>query len=338
MAKKVECPVSLLRGIQLYRGGKMEQELKNKKIAVIGIGGVGGYLGGMLANAYPHVTFAARGERAKAIREKGLMLHSDLSGEFIVTPEKVKPIEELEVQNIIFVCVKNYSLEEVCQKIGGAVSDETIIIPVMNGIDPGERTQKILGKGIVLDSLIYIIAFADTDYSIRQQGKIMNLKIGTKNTHPDWQQAVRDVSDILTGAKINHEAAEDIETEIWRKYILNCAYNVATSYYDNTIGQLRNDPKKAEEYVELVNEAFAVARKKGIKVTQEQMDKIIYQFYHELADDATSSLQRDISTGKKSELETFSGYIVREAKKLGMVIPVSEKMYEGLKSRTIKLR
>ena len=67
-------------------------------------------------------------------------------------------------------------------------------------------------------------------------------------------------------------------------------------------------------------------------VTQEHLDAILYRFHHELADGATSSLQRDIRAGKPAEIETFSGYIVREANRLGISVPVSMKMYEGLKN------
>ena len=69
---------------------------------------------------------------------------------------------------------------------------------------------------------------------------------------------------------------------------------------------------------------------KGINVEQKDVDAILYRFYHELADDATSSLQRDVRDGKRAEIDTFSGYIVREGKRLGLDMPVSEKMYEGL--------
>lgn len=64
---------------------------EEKKIAVIGIGGVGGYIAGLLAKAYPHVTMVARGARAESIRKKGLVLHSDYKGEIVAKPERVVP-------------------------------------------------------------------------------------------------------------------------------------------------------------------------------------------------------------------------------------------------------
>lgn len=306
---------------------------KNKcKIAVVGIGGVGGYLAGMLIQAFPHVSLVARKGRGASIREKGLILHSDYHGEIVARPEKVvSSATELEPQDYIFLCVKNYSLEEVCRELKDAVTEHTVIVPVMNGADPGDRVREYLGKGIVVDSLIYIVAFANADYSVTQQGDFANLRIGMKNSQEAGQETLEELSDLLKMADIDHKVSKDIECDIWRKYILNCAYNVTTAYYDLTIGELRSDPKKAGEYEALVEEAYEVAVKKGVQVTPEHKDAIIHRFYYELADDATSSLQRDFCAGNPTELETFSGYLVREAKRLGVEVPVSERMYEGLK-------
>lgn len=307
---------------------------KDSKIAVIGIGGVGGYLAAMLASAYQDVTLVARGKRGEAIRKNGLILHSEYQGEMTVRPGKVvENALELEKQDYIFVCVKNYSLEQVCEEMKEAVSDTTIVIPVMNGADPGDRVRRYLGRGIVADSLIYIVAFANEDYSVTQQGDFANLCVGSMHRNPAEQSAAEKAAVLLAGASVDCVAVDDVEREIWRKYILNCAYNVETAYYDQTIGELRRDPVKCMQYETLVKEACRIALAKGVSVKQEHVDAIIHRFYHELADNATSSLQRDVSTGKPNELETFSGYLLQEAKRLGITLPTTEKMYQELKKR-----
>lgn len=315
----------------------MEHVIENKKISVIGIGGVGGYLAAMLGRVCPNLTLAARGGRRNSILDKGLVLHSEYKGEIIIKPKRVVPVGELDEQDYIFVCVKNYSLEEVCRDMKGAVGEDAVIIPVMNGADPGDRMRSLLGKGTVVDSLIYIVAFANEDYSITQQGDYANLRIGIKNADADQKKKLEEVSALLTRADIDHAVAEDIELEIWRKYILNCAYNVASAYYDHTIGQLRSDPEKAAEYEALVTEAYQVALEKGVNIKKEHADAIIHRFYFELADNATSSLQRDIRAGKPAEIDTFSGYIVREGRRLGIDMPVSERMYEGLRKKAAEI-
>ena len=309
-----------------------QQRLQDKKIAVAGIGGVGGYLAGMLGRVWPDLTLIARGKRLETLRGKGLVLHSDYKGEIAVKTGNVMPADEMGEQDVIFVCVKNYSLEQVCEGIKDSVTENTIIVPVMNGVDPGERIRRILDKGTVVDSLIYIVSFISEDGSVIQQGDFASLRIGIQNPDEKGRKAVQTVSEILSLADIDHKVSSDIQAEIWKKYILNCAYNVETAFYDRTIGQLREDPVTAAQYEALVQEAGQVAKAKGVAITQEHLDAILYRFYHELADGATSSLQRDIRAGKPAEIETFSGYIVREANRLGISVPVSMKMYEGLKN------
>lgn len=312
----------------------MSGKYSDKKIAVIGIGGVGGYMAAMLTKACSRVSLVARGERKKAIEEKGLILHSDYHGEVTASPmQVVESAAELAPQDYIFICVKNYSLEEVCATLGNCVAAHTVIVPVMNGADPGERVRALTAKGTVVDSLIYIVAYAEADYSIVHQGEFADIRIGVQNASEEVKKKVCQTNELLTYAGIDCRMATDIEREIWRKYILNCAYNVESAYYMNTIGQLRSDPVKAKEYESLVEEAYHVAKAKGVHVIQEHVGAIIHRFYYELAEDATSSLQRDIRDGKRAELETFGGYLVKEAKRLGVAVPVSERMYEGLKRK-----
>ena len=75
---------------------------------------------------------------------------------------------------------KNYSLEDVCRQIAPFVDDHTVLIPVMNGVDTGERMRNLLKKGTVIDSLIYIVAYASPDFSITQIGNLASLRIGIK--------------------------------------------------------------------------------------------------------------------------------------------------------------
>lgn len=311
-------------------------DLRNKKIAVVGVGGVGGYLAGVLAKAYPdQVTMAARGARLEAIKKDGLKVHSDLSGEFCIQPAHVVTADQLEEQDYIFLCVKNYSLEEACAQIAHAVGEHTVVIPVMNGIDTAQRVREQLGKGIVADAVIYIVAFTNECYEVIHQGYFARLRIGIQHADEQERQALAEVSELLTGAGVEHLVAEDIELEVWRKYILNCAYNVATAAYDNAIGQLREDSLKSQEFLDLVSEAYEVAKAKGVAVLPEHK-KEFFDRFRMYRKDATSSLQRDLAAGRPAEIDTFSGYLVREAKRLGVAVPVSEKMYGLLQERAAR--
>ncbi len=136
--------------------------------------------------------------------------------------------------------------------------------------------------------------------------------------------------DMMVLAGIDAQVGADIQAEIWRKYMLNCAYNVLTAAYDRTIGQLRDDPVTRQEYHDLLMEACHVAQAKGVALTEDIAEKEYDRFLHVLKDDSTSSLQRDLHPADggphgQTELDTFSGYLVRQAHLLGVAAPLAER-------------
>lgn len=312
--------------------------MEDCKIAVLGIGGVGGYLAGMLASTYSDVSFVARGPRKAALVAHGLQLHSEYSGEITARPARVvETAAELAPLDYLFICVKNYSLEQACKTLGASVDDHTVIIPVMNGVDPAERVRTFVGRGTVVESLIYTVGFSNPDFSVTQQGDFTTVKLGIPHATPAQQAAVERTRDMMVHAGIDTQICADIQAEIWRKYMLNCAYNVLTAAYNRTIGQLRDDPVTRQEYRDLLLETLAVAQAKGVALTREIALAEYDRFLHKLEDDATSSLQRDLHPAddappRESERDTFSGYLVREAHRLGISVPLSERYDQMLRN------
>lgn len=304
---------------------------KDVKITVVGIGGVGGYLSALLAKRYEKVTLAARGKRKETLEKEGVRLHSDFHGEITAKPyqvvESTKEIQE--VQDFVFICVKNYSLEEVCRDLQGCVDAHTIVLPVMNGADTADRTRKFLGKGIVIDTVIYITSFFEEDYSITQIGKYAGIQIGIKHAGTQEQEAVQNAWECMKEASLDCRIAEDVEAAIWEKYIFNCGYNVLTAYYMEMVEDLQASGEKCREFKQLLEEAYAVAMAKKVHVREGYIASEYARFL-KLDAGSTSSMKRDIEAGRKSEVETFSGYLVEEARRLKIPVPLSEKMYKKL--------
>ncbi len=311
--------------------------MSESKIGVIGVGGVGGYLAAMLSAHMPGVTVVARGGRGKAVAERGLILHSDHNGEIVGHPAVVASASELPVQDVLFICVKNYSLAQVLEEMAPAVGPETVLVPVMNGIDPAERVRQAYPANPVVDSVIYIVSYARPDYEIVQEGDYADLRIGVApggDVPADVSaQALRTVEEIMRTAGLDSRTVEDIEAAVWEKFILNCAYNVCTAAYDCNIGPIRDDPERAAEFVGAAREAAALAQARGVKVRPDIASRVEHRFYHKLQDSDSSSLQRDVHAGRPAEIETFCGYVVREARRIGVPVPVMDKMYGLLQER-----
>ena len=138
------------------------------------------------------------------------------------------------------------------------------------------------------------------DFSVVQKENFADIKIGISNANEREKKAVEDVYQLLRGAKVDCVAAEDIEAEIWRKYIFNCAYNVLTAHYRQNVGELRADAKKREEFRRLLQEAYEVGKAKGVHLEEEDIVRHQNRFENKLADDATSSLQRDVEGGERA--------------------------------------
>ena len=306
-----------------------------KKIMVVGVGGVGGVLAANLVKKYGEsVSLIARGPRKESLRQNGLTLHSDLYGEFTVHPACIEEDPALcGMQDLILICVKNGGLQKVCQQISPVVGEHTAVMAVMNGVSAGQELAQRLGKGVLVDSVIYTVSSAGSDYSITQKGSYTYLNIGSHTDSEEGKKAVQEIADLLNAAGVDCKVSRNVQAAIWKKYVLNCAFNVATARWGYTIGQLAADAAKRADCRALMAEAAAVAAKMGVPLPEDLVDKHMVTMMENTTPNSDSSLSRDFDAGKVGEMEVFSGYIVRKAAELGVPAPVSGEYYEGLKAR-----
>lgn len=313
--------------------------MDNKKVCVVGMGGVGGYIACMLAKHFDNVYFFARGKRLEAIRQKGLKLCSNVHGEIVVHPKMASDnAEEIGAMDYIFLCVKNFSLEQVCAEILPMINENTVIIPLLNGVGVSEEVCRLIGKGTIIDGLVYIISGADKDFVIHHTSSYCNIHIGyeTKNNFENstlGDSILLEVQKLLQSEEITCIIEKDIKAAIWEKYILNCAFNVITAYYNTAIGEIRKNETAIMQVKALLNEACKVARKLKINIDDNLEEIHFNRIMYKQSDQATSSLQRDMAVGRQSELEVFSGKLLQLAANCEIKIPTTEFFYEELKNK-----
>ena len=304
------------------------------RILVVGVGGIGGLLATPLVNAYgADVTLVERGERREALSRDGITLHSDALGELHASPSSiVETPEGLPVQDVIFVCVKNTVLEAAAAPLESVVGPKTVIVPVMNGVRAYAYLQERFPEACVLPTVIYTVAYVQPDQSVVQKGNFTTIYTGSSSHDETEQQAAIRVTELLTHAGVECHASDDVLVEVWKKYILNCAFNVIDTYHDCTIGDVKADRAKFADFGALLQEATAVAQARGIAVSSDIV-RLHMMTLKRTTNDSTSSLHRDFMVGRSGELEIFSGDIVRMAHEAGVEVPVSERYYEGLQAR-----
>jgi len=294
------------------------------RIVVAGIGGVGGYIGAHLCRLDDEVVFLARGAHADEIRQKGLTVKED-EGSFTAHPEAVVSAGELEGEiDLLLLCVKSYDIEPLLAELSRNITPSTVILPFANGVEHKEMIESLV-EAKVLHGTVYILAHRDSDGVVVKKGRVFAAVFGA-DEHPGETAAV---AALFEKAGLRYKTPEKIEEALWKKYLFISAFAALTAYFD--IGIRRVCELHRNWAHTLLNEIADVAEAKGIDV-REEVEKALTTA-STLPEDASSSMHLDFKNGKRTELESLCGYVVREGKKLRLPTPLMAKIYGVLKEK-----
>ena len=298
-------------------------------IAILGIGGVGGYLGGKLtlSKKDEKIVFISRGKQLKKIQKDGLKL-IDEDNEYIIKPDiATDNPKELGVFDLVLICIKSYDLNDALKLIKDNISDKTVLLPLLNGVEHDKEVKEVYPNAKVLNGCIYILSNIKDTGVIKKYGGVFNLIYGSDEY--DLAQ-FKWIKELFDRADLRNRLTPDIELETWKKYLLISAYASMTSYYEKPLGFIAKE--KIDELEMVLYEIKSVADKKGVNIEREVIEKILKRVVT-LPYESKTSMQLDYEKGKKTELEALCGYIVKEAKKFDITVPLMEKYYKSLKNR-----
>jgi len=300
------------------------------RIAIVGIGGVGGYLGAKLCSLIGtqkkryEVVFIARGAHAEAVKKSGLRVIED-EGEFTATPSAVCTPEEVEgTFDLVLVCVKSYDIKEALLPLREHIRSDTVLMPFTNGVDHAETIRSLIDAKVI-NGCVYILSHIQEPGVIRKQGSVFAAVFGD----PELFGESLYIDYIFKDAGIRTKVTEEIDTAVWKKYLFISAFATLTSYYDMTIREVYE--KEYEAARSTLLEIVSVANAKGIRLEGE-MEKAL-KTASTLHEDSSTSMHLDFRNHRRTELETLTGYIVDEARRLNIQVPWMQSMYTALKSR-----
>lgn len=307
-----------------------------KKICIYGLGGVGGYLGGMLANSasqsknHNHeVYYIARGRHLESIKENGLTLMTPSKGSIICHPvDVVEKVNGLPVMDYIFLCVKGYDLEEAVENISEIADDKTVIIAPLNGVDIYDRIKSKLKSGIILPSCIFITSSLKEPGVVLHKGGTTMLVLGKDPQKNEYDP--KDLLLILEDSEIPYKWEEDVHTTIWEKYIMFAPFALVTAYSGKTFGEVMEDIKLKGLIKDIMEEVVALAKAKGVSVKDSIIDTYLSNasFYPY---ETKTSYQRDIESRKgKDEGDLIGGTIIRLGKENGINTTITEDIYRKI--------
>lgn len=296
---------------------KPERQLR---YLVAGTGGVGGSMAGFLALAGKEVTCIARGAHLQAIQANGLKLKSDLKGEYLLPIKACAAEEYNQKADVIFVCVKGYSVDSITELIKQAAHQDTIVIPILNVYGTGPRIQHLVPGVTVLDGCIYIVGFVSGTGEISQMGSIFRLVYGAHKGTVTASGLLEAVQQDLQESGIKAEISPDINRDTFIKWSFISAMAVTGAYHDVPMGEVQKPGKVRNTFIGLSTESAALGKQLGITFEE---DLVTYNLkvMDKLAPESTASMQKDIERGHESEIQGLLFDMITAAEAEGIDVP-----------------
>ena len=308
------------------------------KYLIAGTGGVGGSIAAFLSLAGKDVTCIARGEHLAAIRENGLQLHSDLKGEHSLrvpayTAEEYTALVSTSADykaDIIFVCVKGYSVDSITELIKNAAHEHTVVIPILNVYGTGPRIQRLVPGVTVLDGCIYIVGFVSGRGEITQMGKIFRLVYGAHRSTIVSRETLEAVQRDLQESGIKADISDDINRDTFVKWSFISAMAVTGAYYDVPMGEVQKPGEVRNTFIGLSQESAALGRKLGIAFKEDIVEYNL-KVIDKLAPESTASMQKDMAKGHQSEVQGLLFDMITAAEEQGIEVPTYRMVAEKFK-------
>jgi len=298
------------------------------RIAVVGVGAVGGYFGGRLAQAGHDVVFLARGETLDALRAHGLRVKS-IAGDFeILQPRVAADANEVGAVDVILVAVKAPQVRQVAPSLTPLVGPETAVIPLQNGLEAPGLLAGALGSEHVLGGLCKIFASKTGPAIIEHMGLQPAIEFGERNGSKTQRvERIREAFQSAIG--MSTVTPSDIEAALWQKLLYVEPLGAVGAVVREPAGVLRAVPETRRLLQSAMEEVVAIALKRGVALDPKLPEQAI-QRVDELPAGATASMHRDIVAGKPSEFEFQVGTVVRYGRESDVPIPVHSTIYAAL--------
>ena len=294
------------------------------KYAIIGAGGTGGCLGFFLKKAGKDVTLIARGKHLEAIRKNGLTIQKLWDESRETLPVKACTAEEYkEIPDVILVCIKGYSMDETVPTIKKIAGKETVVIPILNIYGTGGRLQKKLPELTVTDGCIYVSANIMEPGVILQHGKILRVVFGARKPEEETEK-MREVAKDMVTNDLEVILSENIRRDAMVKFSYVSPIGAAGLYCNAVAADFQREGEQREMFKALIREIVALSHAMGIEFEEDLVERNL-KILASLSPEATTSMQRDVMEGKRSEMDGLVYEVVRMGRKYKVSMPQYEK-------------
>ncbi len=302
------------------------------KIAIMGTGGVGGYYGALLTVAGHDVVFIARGKHLEAIRKNGLAIKS-VFGDFRISATATDDTASVGPTDLVIFATKTYSTDEAARATAPLVGRDTVVISFQNGVEAAEKIGRVVGYEHILGGVTWLSAAIEAPGIIGQYSQFRRIAIGEFSGKVT--QRAESIAEVLKSTGADVEVVTNIVQVLWTKFVFISAISALGGLTRVATGDYRSVPESRAVLIGALNEVIAVAGAKGVSLEPDLVVKTL-EFIDGAPPAMLPSMQRDIEAGRRSELESMIGVVVRLGAELNVPTPIMALTYAALKPGDLK--
>ena len=303
-------------------------------LVVLGVGGVGGYFGGKIAAAVAgdpesawRVHFVARGDHLVRIQGSGLTLYAS-GREVVCRPfSAVGTLSEAPIPDVVLLCVKGYDLRDAALQVASHCHEETVVVPLLNGVDVYDRVRACVTTGHVLPGCALVGTHLESAGFVRQEGGEGLMFLGADPAHPGL--IPRSFLELLDRSQVSYRWLEDPRPALWEKFVFISAFGLVTAASGKTLGEVLVDERSMGDVIGIMREVVELAACEGVEIPADAID-VALEKARLFPYGTKTSLQRDIEAGRRHEGDLFGGTIVRLGECHSVPTPRTKQVYSLL--------
>lgn len=297
-----------------------------KSTAVVGAGAVGSFYGAMLARAGHAVTLIGRAAHVQAIAERGLQLH--MGGQTVAVPLAASTeLAAASNADLVLVCVKSPATDTVARQLAPFLKPDALVMSLQNGVDNAETLARHLSQA-VLPVAVYVATAMPGPGEVQHNGG-GDLVIGAIDAAAAADAArasrLQSVVELFASADVPVRVSPDVIGELWRKLLVNCAYNAVSGLTQQPYGRMADLPAVVDLQRAVVREVVAVAQAAGQAIDLDESMAAMAAIASAMPGQRSSTAQ-DMARGRPTEIDHLNGYVVRRGAELGVPTPVNQAL------------
>jgi 2-dehydropantoate 2-reductase len=230
--------------------------------------------------------------------------------------------------DFVLFAVKAYDIEAAAAPLKVLVDTGATIVSVLNGVDHQDRIGAVVGPDHVIGGLALVSGVMTAPGVIRYTSPMSSLRFG----EADGSLSTRAIAfrDACVAAGFEAEVVSDIRAAQWTKFVALATNAALTSLFRLPAGYIYHDPETIPMAMRGFEEVAAVGRAMGVALPDDVVQRALAQ-HQAFPKSMYASMYHDLAKGKPMELDSLSGYIVRQGRALGVPTPVHEMAYLALK-------